>query len=263
MIKIIEHNTSTVTTIPPHPIPPPLSLILNYAALDFNFTSWMSPANLRVLRSEQSSGNLPGLKELAMQKNHLQHVSPLSMVGSKRPGKHGKSKLKRRSSWKDAIRGFTNSSGDEREASKPKTTMERASSTPGSSLQARTSRRERAQTLPYPVDRGALADAESEDQDDSEPDFEHLREEDRPIQARVRHFYNHDETSLSLVPTPSVLEKQQEALSAAVAEANSKASNKKNGEKSEPIGTRLTMTSRAGYFQDRVISPSMVRRIVF
>jgi hypothetical protein len=25
-----------------------------------------------------------------------------------------------------------------------------------------------------------------------------------------------------------------------------------------PIGTRMTMTSRVGYFQDRIISPSMV-----
>ncbi len=49
-------------------------MVLSYAALDFNFTSWMSANNLRVLRSEQSSGNLPGLKELAEQKDHLKHV---------------------------------------------------------------------------------------------------------------------------------------------------------------------------------------------
>jgi hypothetical protein len=55
-------------------LPLPLSLVLSYAALDFNFTSWMSPANLKVLQSEQSSGNLPGLNELAAQKDHLQHI---------------------------------------------------------------------------------------------------------------------------------------------------------------------------------------------
>ena len=49
-------------------------MVLNYAALDFNFTSWMTVDNLRVLRSEQSSGNLPGLKELAEQKDHLKHI---------------------------------------------------------------------------------------------------------------------------------------------------------------------------------------------
>lgn len=55
-------------------LPQPIALVLNYAALDFNFTSWMSPANLQVLQSEQSSGNLPGLHELASQKDHLQHI---------------------------------------------------------------------------------------------------------------------------------------------------------------------------------------------
>jgi hypothetical protein len=55
-------------------LPLPVAVVLSYPALDFNFTSWMSPDNLRVLRSEQSSGNLPGLRELAAQKDHLKHV---------------------------------------------------------------------------------------------------------------------------------------------------------------------------------------------
>lgn len=267
MIKILEHNTSTATIIPPHPIPPPLSLVLNYAALDFNFTSWMSPSNLRVLRSEQSSGNLPGLKELVMQKNHLRHVSPLSMVGDRRPSRHGKTKLKRHSSWRDTIRGFTNSSGEEKEPPKGKThaLMGLSTSVPSSSSQVFTGGRQRAYTLPYSEDKGALADAESEDQDDSEADFEHLPEEDRPIQARVRHVY-HQMLPSHLPATASILEKQQEELCAALAEADSKASmvagakEAAKGKEGDPIGTRLAMTSRAGYFQDRVISPSMVCR---
>jgi hypothetical protein len=268
VIKILEHNTSTATTIPPHPISLPLSLVLNYAALDFNFTSWMSPANLRVLRSEQSSGNLPGIKELALQKDHLGHVSPLSMVGDKRPGRHVKSKLKRRSSWRDTIRGLTNS-GEEREVPRVRghtVTLGPTTSMPGSSTRTYIERRERAQTLPYPEDRGVLADAESEDQEDSEADFNHLREQDRPIQARVRHVYSRTlpQTGSPLPTSPSTLEQQQEQLSAAIAEADSKAGmtsggkEKGKGKEGEPIGTRLTMTSRTGYFQDRVIPPSMV-----
>jgi hypothetical protein len=271
MIKILEHNTSTATTIPPHPIPPPLSLVLNYAALDFNFTSWMSPANLRVLRSEQSSGNLPGIKELAMQKDHLGHVSPLSMVGGKRPGRHGKSKLKRQSSWKDAIRGLTNSGEDEKEVPRLKSgavIMGLTTSLPASSSRTFIGRRERARTLPYPEDRGALADAESDDDEHPEADFKHLREEDRPIEDRVRHVYHHPQASpqTNSPPPASLLtsEKHQEQLSAVIAEADSKANitpggkDKGKGKEGEPIGTRLTMTSRTGYFQDRVISPSMV-----
>ena len=38
--------------MPPQPLPLPVALVLNYAALDFNFTSWMTPGNLRVLRIE-------------------------------------------------------------------------------------------------------------------------------------------------------------------------------------------------------------------
>ncbi|KAG9316259.1 hypothetical protein JVU11DRAFT_2287 [Chiua virens] len=64
MVKILQHNAA----IPAGEtkLPAPLSLVLNYAALDFNFTSWMSPDNLRVLRTEQSSGDLPGMRELAV-----------------------------------------------------------------------------------------------------------------------------------------------------------------------------------------------------
>ena len=68
MIKILETQLS---------VPHPLALQLNYAALDFNFTSWMSPQNLRVLQSEQSSGNLSGLIE---QKDHFKHVLSTAIV---------------------------------------------------------------------------------------------------------------------------------------------------------------------------------------
>jgi hypothetical protein len=84
-------------------------MVLSYPALDFNFTSWMTVDNLRVLRSEQSSGNLPGLKELAEQKDHLKHISPLSMVRDKKPGSK---RIKRRSSWKDTLRGLAGGDSD-------------------------------------------------------------------------------------------------------------------------------------------------------
>lgn len=74
IIKILELRNVTNGTHQPINIPLPTAVVLNYPALDLNFTSWMSAENLRVLRSEQSSGNLPGLKELAEQKDHLKHV---------------------------------------------------------------------------------------------------------------------------------------------------------------------------------------------
>jgi len=270
VIKILEHNNlSHLSSHHPTILPQPLALVLNYAALDFNFTSWMSPDHLRVLRSEQSSGNLPGLKELAAQKDHLKHVSPLSMVGDKRPGMSRGKRLKRRTSWKDTIRGLT--SGNEKEEADVSPALRtRRSMSIIKSPSTRSSvsgRRERSLTSTPVDDKGALADAESSD----EEDFDQWKEEDRPIQARVRHVY-HNSTQ-NPVPIPwneSVLEKQQQELSVAVAEANTKATlavggkelEKGKGKEKEPIGTRLTMTSRTGYFQDRIVSPSMVRHIV-
>lgn len=74
VIRILELRQVANSSHQPINLPLPTAMVLNYAALDFNFTSWMSANNLRVLRSEQSSGNLPGLKELAEQKDHLKHV---------------------------------------------------------------------------------------------------------------------------------------------------------------------------------------------
>ncbi|EGN99673.1 hypothetical protein SERLA73DRAFT_179807 [Serpula lacrymans var. lacrymans S7.3] len=266
MIRILSYNAN----LPPSAqrLPNPLALVLNYAALDFNFTSWMSPANLRVLRSEQSSGNLPGLRGLAQQKDHMQHVSPLSMVGDHRRSKGSGSKrhLKRRSSWRDTLLDFTNNTADVEPTGHPPLRQHYSSASVKrkSSLRSFTGRRNRAQTQPSKgEDKGFWADSESEDDED----FKHLKEEDRPLQARVRYVHA-DVTGKQDDPlhaTPSSLEKQQEELSAAVAEADSKtlwatgAKEKGKGKEREPIGTRLTMASRTGYFQDRIISPSMMR----
>jgi hypothetical protein len=253
MIKILQHNAAlpVSTTL----LPAPVALVLSYAALDFNFTSWMSPENLQVLRSEQSSGNLPGIHELASQKDHLQHVSPLSMVGDR---KHGQSrrKLHRRRSWKDALLDFT---GVDPDTARSKLPQKQHHSTSGmkkkSSVASFVTRTGKDSVrVARHGDSGFWAGSESDE--DSEP----MREEDRPLEDRVRYVYP-DCVVNDGAPLHPTLEKQQEQLSAAVAEADSKASSTKGGrdKKREPIGTRLTMTSRTGYFQDRIIPPSMVR----
>ncbi|KIJ67977.1 hypothetical protein HYDPIDRAFT_173697 [Hydnomerulius pinastri MD-312] len=258
MIKILQYNAAL--PIGTQNLPAPVSLVLNYAALDFNFTSWMSPDNLRVLRSEQSSGNLPGIRELASQKDHLQHVSPLSMVGDHRS--QARRRLRRRKSWKDALRDLAGSSGVAEtpalQHSQTTSAMKRKSSVKSFEL-----RRDRAQTQPAPRDdSGFWADMESDDEGEGPKS---VREEDRPLEERVRFVYQEGadgEDGASLDPR---LEKQQEQLSAAVVQANIKATTlvtgapKGKGKERQPIGTRLTMTSRTGYFQDRIISPSMMR----
>jgi acetyl esterase/lipase len=254
MIKILQHNAALPAITAP--LPAPVALVLSYAALDFNFTSWMSPENLQVLRSEQSSGNLPGIHELASQKDHLQHVSPLSMVGDR---KHGsvRRKLHRRKSWKDALLDFT---GVDADAVRSKQVPIRHHSTLGMKKKSSVvsfgtrAKRDSARTNPMRHDdSGFWAGSES---DEDEP----VREEDRPLEDRVRYVYPECVGSGNGAHLHQTFEKQQEQLYAAVAEADNKATSTKGEDKKrELIGTRLTMTSRTGYFQDRIIPPSMMR----
>ncbi|EKM54507.1 uncharacterized protein PHACADRAFT_123634 [Phanerochaete carnosa HHB-10118-sp] len=218
MIKILETQLA---------VPHPLALQLNYAALDFNFTSWMAPQNLRVLQSEQSSGSLPGLIE---QKDHFKHVSPLSMVGDRRP-------LRRQRSWRDAIRTLTSPKSERApplhaRASAP---SRRVTKTPSPKL---TGRSEEGATDPAD-EAGSLADEEDG------ADLSILPDEDKPIQARVR-FH----------PVVNSLEHERPPADA----PSLSGSHEGPGEDEQaPLGTRLTMTSRTGYFQDRIIAPSMMR----
>ncbi|KAF8904470.1 Alpha/Beta hydrolase protein [Gymnopilus junonius] len=251
VIKTLELRNIAAASHQPFKLPLPTAVVLNYAALDFNFTSWMSADNLRVLRSEQSSGNIPGLKEVAELKDHLKHVSPLSMVRDKKPSRK---RIRRRSSWKDTFKGFT--SGGETEGNKS-----RKSTTslmfPARSLSGKPTNR----SFGY-ADEGTLADESSDDGED----FGQVKEEDRPIQDRIVYKYPNGDGS-SLPRSDSDIEKEQHKLSIALAEADDKAIRAASGQlpevghinNKEPVGTRLTMTSRTGYFQDRIISPSMMR----
>ncbi|KAF6761258.1 Alpha/Beta hydrolase protein [Ephemerocybe angulata] len=240
VFKILESKTG------PRPInlPLPTALVLSYAALDFNFTSWMTTENLQTLRAEQSSGNVPGIKELAAQKDHLKHVSPLSMVSDSRPFSQRK-QLKRRSSWKDTLKEWTNGAEGQSENTRTRSASLKWKMPPSRST----------------GDEGSLADGESSEDNE---DYNQYPEEDRPIQARVRYEYpNGGNGDGGLPRSKSALERQQRELSMAVEEANTKATlgMAKDGSVKlrEPIGTRLTMTSRTGYFQDRIVAPSMMR----
>lgn len=232
MMKVLETQ---------HPVPRPLALVLNYPALDFNFTSWMSPNNLRVLRSEQSSGQIDALVE---QKDHLRGTSPLSMV-RKRPV------VRRRRSWRDAIRNLTSHKAD------------------GSLLISRG--RSPFSSKHVPQDSIGSTDDATDTELEDETDFytaapsEETREEDLPLSARVRF-----DPQVHQVP----IEKQQHHNGSpymngyaagngnTTGNGHAKGSDHSPVKESVPLGTRLTMTSRSGYFQDRIISPSMVCLII-
>jgi hypothetical protein len=163
-------------------------------------------------------------------------------------------RIKRRSSWKDNIKGLgSDSENDDNVQKKGHSTTHLkvpSKSAPGRSSTWRQS------------EEGAFADAES----DTEDDYNTRKEEDRPISARILYKYD---GSPDLSRSNSAVKREQQELSIALAEANTQAvkamSGKtvdtENGHTKEPLGTRLTMTSRTGYFQDRIISPSMVCRL--
>lgn len=83
MIKLLE--------IPIASRPPmPLALIWTYPALDFNFTSFMPPEHLQILRQESTAA----IRGVAEQKDHLKHQSPLAVVDEPTPLQR-----RRRKSW--------------------------------------------------------------------------------------------------------------------------------------------------------------------
>jgi hypothetical protein len=251
MLRILEHPTG---------IPRPISMILAYPALDFNFTSWMSPTNLRVLRTEQSETQIPGLVH---GKDHMRHKSPLSVVDDVHVKKTSRIRQK---SWGETIAGkvpgMTKLPSDER-----RSLLEVGSkSGPTSPAVGWTKALPRTMSLKVAgwlgvegqsKEDGAEADAESDGSDSGSddgkvdklkvPDFR--KDADKALRERVK--------------TPR--EERKFELTPVLGEAELVAADTRGGElkivkkrKKAPIGTRLTMTSRVGYFQDRIISPSMV-----
>ncbi len=105
--KILEHNHPHLPTAqscsPPPPLPLPLALVLSYPALDFNFTSWMTPSNLRVLRAEHEKSTTSLSSLLSQQKDHFAKKSPLSVVEDVRERRH-----QRQRSWAGRLLSASN-----------------------------------------------------------------------------------------------------------------------------------------------------------
>lgn len=212
----------------------------------------MTPSNLRVLRSEQSSGSL---KELAKQKDHLKHVvsaqvlcdvealtparqSPLSMTGD-RPGVS--KKLKRKTS---SLRILSS------EEQRSETNMRRSKSAVRTPVTTRSFFRPRSSTN-YDTDRS---------ESDEDEDATDRRPEDTPLQERVKddYFTPHSPVINLQQRSLSIDDHEQGILSAELAAANDQAI-----PSSSKLGTRVTMASRTGYFTDRIISPTMVSYSLF
>jgi hypothetical protein len=295
VVKILEHNLllsdptlpyPTPVSRPPTTLPLPVAVLLSYPALDFNFTSWMTPSHLRVLREETEAdehrqhSKSPSLlrrqsssffyssdddggwaKELRGAKDHLSHANPLAMVNEERPF----NSPARKKSWRDAFgMGMTSITGP-----------------PTSSALTKRSESQRWNSLPHgQMIQLATGDHEFTDSSSEEDDDEEEHAEHRPIEARIRWqdslvsspitpTFDRALSSDALDPSGGVREilntKAQTQLAAEVMKANVEHARKQkraaSDRKNAPIGMRLTMTSRSGYFQDRIISPTMVSHL--
>ena len=247
MLRILEHSTS---------IPRPISMIFAYPALDFNFTSWMSPSNIRVLRSEQSETHIPGIVH---GKDHMRHKSPLSVVDDV----ESKSKRGRQKSWGQAI-------GE-------KLSLSPMVEKPGNALKSPTSTGW-TQSLPRSMsvklnswiapegDNGdsSGADHVSEQSDSDDDDIRTIkgsdsrRDADKSLRDRVKTPRDEKKIDFGPIVTSPFEGSNLKGETAMETELTELSKKKKKKKKKAPVGTRLTMTSRAGYFQDRIVSPSMV-----
>ena len=250
MLRILEHST---------PVPRPISIILAYPALDFNFTSWMSPANLRVLRTEQSETHMPGVIH---GKDHLSHKSPLSVTNdvAERNGRR-----QRQQSWGQTIGNKVvelalspvtekNSQlGVTSPNSRWKPSLPRSMSTKLATWLTTEPEKEGVM-----VSEGSASEADESD-DDADvrtvKAFDRRREADKSIRERIK--TPKEERRIELPPLAT---HATEVTASPGVEATGDGQVVKRKKKA-PIGTRLTMTSRVGYFQDKIISPSMVRRV--
>lgn len=245
IIRILEHHTA---------IPRPISIILAYPALDFNFTSWMSPANLRVLRTEHSENHIPGIKQ---GKDHMSHKSPLSVVDDvkHKPRKQDRTRQK---SWGAAI-----SSKLPGLAMSP--VQEKNDAFAGSKTPKGTSPVSNwTKTLPRVMSEKIAGWAGTEEADtEGETNSEESGSSEDEDAKTVRAFDSRREAEKSLrerVKTPKE-ERHFDFRPSSLEDvtvADDAVARKRR--KKTPIGTRMTMTSRVGYFQDRIISPSMASR---
>lgn len=247
MFKIIES---------PDAIPHPLALVLSYPALDFNFTSWMTPANLAVLRSEASSAFIPGLDE---QKDHLSHKSPLSVVNDVQ-----RKRLHKKKSWKRSLSdglsasppvswqmsSSTSSPSTSKSNSKAASLMSSLPTTPEATRKSKAQKSVTFRPNGY-LNRDDESDDDAGETDGdpmSDSEYYPLQDDEKPILARVMT----SEADMYLM-ADGVVNPVVEESDITSEDVQTKPVTK------TPFGTKLTMTSRTGFFQDRIISPSMVR----
>lgn len=253
MLKILEypqpHIKSAYATLAaggrgsvPPPLPKPISMILAYPSLNFSFTAWMKPEHLRVLKA-QSEVNLQTLQREATQ--------------SSRDGQEGRKG--------SPLRPRSRSRSRSRQAS----LLSLTSSTPSSSLdpsasnKAKSSKQSRRPVAPkdyqslasqaalHLADRARLADAEPASEEAVSPNGS-----ESPFMEQRQFPQTTADSAVSASPTLAEADEIQRELALSQQQADKDMSSRR---KKAPVGTRLTMSSMSGYFQDRILTQSMMR----
>ena len=252
----------------------PLALVLNYPALDFNFASWMSKDHLKVLRAEDTSGYLTcggRIDDMRVAEHEdYMHFNPLSMVGS--DGRESRRRrslslssntdMRRNRSWIATLKGFA--AGD-------RSDDQRSPVAEGSSSPRKLKLRRSTPSLKGLND-GVFTATQ---QVLGFTPLEAKPNPDRPVRMLSR-SKTLPESQLSTTKTghgeksPGKGGRDVETDAGNPADStvshirfsDTRAGSSFSGQDENReafIGRgRLTMTSRTGYFQDRIIPPSMV-----
>ena len=165
------------------------------------------------------------------------------MVKDDRFSKPRRKRMNRGSSWKDLFRDLA--SGD-----KEPDTSSGSRVRPSLFVSQSSNKRSMSgEEIPY----DAAEDSDNDKDGGGEDEFGHQKEADWPISARVRYA----NLPAAMTRTGSTLGHESSAALVSSGTAEIPEDEGLNRGK-QPIGTRLTMTSRTGYFQDRIVAPSMV-----
>lgn len=238
----------------PPPLPKPIGMVLSYPSLNFGFSSWMKPEHLRLLR-QQSEVNLDNLAQ--HQSADTASASSSSLRGRRRSA---------------ANLANTTSAADRKRAQAVRARSKERNKDP-KSYQSLTrtaelhldERARYAEVDPTTDDNGDASGREQDEADDEDGVYDRILAENAMTPSwekgglpwgQVAHQARLDEIAdRQEKKAQAKFEKEQKLLQQAAEEADSK----NNDIKRAPFNTRLTVTSMAGYFQDRIITQGMLR----
>ncbi|PWN46262.1 alpha/beta-hydrolase [Ceraceosorus guamensis] len=237
----------------PPALPKPLAMVLAYPSLNFGFSSWMKPDHIRVLR-QQSEVNLESIAGDSVHavKSKGSPLNPARSRSRSRRGSQSSTSVRRPSSnmHLDEAKGRHENAGS-RKGGKGKEKPSVPSRYESLASQAELHLAERASFT--------AAEPQSDDGDMSphQPGGTVSGDWDKDLWMR-RHPSDLEADAAAEAERAAIVaaEEQQRILEAAASKADQEMSDR---QKTSRVNTRLTMSSMAGYFQDRILTQSMMR----